>query len=174
MKDSDSRVDPIPSTRRDGMQDPFTETDEDELGPGGREAADGRYTGMDNGETGEDTGYPVRGDRDDLVAEGSTPAAPVIDLGVTLPDPFVEQSTSVPSAGEEGGDAETPVSSRREVLEAAIGHQLDGALVDEPDTSPATADDDEAEVDDTDEDGERVDTSDIGYDIPTGGKEPTA
>ena len=28
--------------------------------------------------------------------------------------------------------------------------------------------------DDTDEDGERVDTSDIGYEIPTGGKEPAA
>jgi len=171
MKDSDFRVDPIPSTRREGLQDPITETREDDLGPGSREDADGPYTGMDNGETGEDTGYPVRGDRD-LVAEGSTPAAPVIDLGVTLP-PFVDQSTSVSSAGDEGGDAETPVSSRREVLEAAIG-QLDGALVDEPDTSPATADDDEAESDDTDEDGEKVDTSDIGYDIPTGGKEPTA
>ena len=170
MTDSDSQSNP--PTSPDGLQDPFTESGEDELEPASREDADGRYTGMDNGETGEDTGYPVRGDRD-VVAEGSTPAAPVIDLGVTLP-PFVDQSTSVSSAGEEGGDADTPVFSRREVLGAAIGHQLDGALVDEPDTSPATADDDEAESDDTDEDGEKVDTSDIGYDIPAGGKEPSA
>ncbi len=89
------------------MTDPFTETGEDAFGV---------YTGTDNGETGEDTGYPA------------------------------------PRSA--GSDEPKPA--------------------DEPGTKPSTPDDDESEHDDTDEDGEKVDTSDIGYDIPTGGKEPSA
>lgn len=173
MTDSDVRLHPIPSISSDGLQDPYTGTGENQPEPASGEDAEVRYTGMDNGETGEDTGYPVRGDKD-LVAQGSTPGAPVIDLGVTLPDSFVDRPASMPSASEEGSDADTRLFSRREVLGAAVGQPLDDAGGEEPGTSPATADDDEARLHDTDEDGEKVDTSDVGYDIATGGKEPTA
>ncbi len=111
-------------------------------------------------EIGEDTGIPVAGDAY-LVAAGSTPGAPVIDLGATL--------TNV------SGDVtdEGPEISRRDFLAAAIGHPL-GDEVELPGSSQATADDDEAELDDTDEHGNKVDTSDIGYETPRGEREPSA
>ncbi len=154
MTDSDVRLHPIPSTSSDGLQDPDTETRD--VGPEGEggEDAEGRSTRMD-----------------DLVAPGSTPQAPVIDLGVTLPDASLDRPAGS-AAGDEGPDAEAPVFSRREVLGVAVGHGLDESREHGQDPSPATGGDDKANSDHTDEHGEEVDTSDIGYDIPTGGKEP--
>ena len=51
MTDSDVRAHPIPSTSSDGLKPPR----DDDAAAGGS----GGYTGMDNGETGEDTGYPA-------------------------------------------------------------------------------------------------------------------
>ncbi len=117
------------------------------------------YSGFDNGETDDDTGYPDAGDRH-LIAGESTPGAPVIDLGVTLAN----------DGGEVTDDG--PEISRRDFLGAAIGHPLDDHQVDVPGSSPATADDDEAQLD-TDEDLDKVETSDPGYETPTGAREPS-
>ena len=119
-----------------GLVVPLTESGEE---------ADGRdqagSTGVDIGETGQDTGYA--------------------DLGSADLDGDVDDT--------QGKGNRAPMPSRTEQLEAAIGQPLRGADQPTDDRELATP-----TGDDTDEDGERVDTSDIGYEIPTGGKEPAA
>ncbi len=105
MTDSEVRAHPVPSTSSDGLRPP---PDADE--PDGTDT----YAGMDNGETGEDTGYPA------AVSRGAD-GAPSHDMSdVDRPDsleaighPLVDDpEVSAEDTPERDPDAATGGSSR--------------------------------------------------------------
>jgi hypothetical protein len=111
------------------------------------------YTGLDNGDTAESTGYPT-GDMGGIrLADGTG-----VPIGATGQDTGYADLTEDDGGRTFADQQDTSAPTWDEAREKATRPQSEEA----------------AGGDDTDEDGERVDTSDIGYETPMGEKEPSA